>query len=188
MKKIRPTQALVQVSILVILLTLAACAQGDTVVTPPEIRYGEDICAACNMIISDPRFAAAYVHQLGPGRYQSTVFDDIGDMLIHAEKHPEHTVVRWYVHDYTTEEWLDATQAHFVFSNRLNTPMGHGIAAHTGLASAEAMARELDGQVLDWNGLLAQRQAGKLHGSPGNENPMGHGHDPGTVTFTMASP
>ncbi len=158
MRKHRLTLALFVSSLLV--MVLAACAQGEAVIMPPEIRYGEDVCAECTMIISDPRFAAAYVHEVSPGRYASIPFDDIGDMLIHADKHPEHTVVRWYVHDYASEEWLDATGAHFVFSDQLQTPMAQGTAAHAALASAEAMAADLDGKVLDWDGLLARHQAG----------------------------
>jgi copper chaperone NosL len=145
-----------------LIMALAACAPGEAMVMPPEIRYGEDVCVECNMIISDPRFAAAYVHEVSPGRYESIPFDDIGDLLIHADKHPEHTVVRWYVHDYASEEWLDATGAHFVFSNQLQTPMAQGTAAHAALESAHAMAAELDGEVLDWDGLLARHQAGGL--------------------------
>jgi copper chaperone NosL len=154
--------ALVSLVSTLLVMVLATCAQGEAVIMPPEIRYGEDACAECTMIISDPRFATAYVHEVSPGRYESISFDDIGDMLIHAGKHPEHTVVRWYAHDYASEEWLDATGAHFVFSNQLQTPMAQGIAAHAALADAEAMAAELDGQVLDWNGLRARHQAGAL--------------------------
>jgi copper chaperone NosL len=159
-----PKQRLIPVLFIssLLVIALAACAQGEAVIMPPEIRYGEDVCAECNMIISDPRFAAAYVHEVSPGRYESIAVDDIGDMLIHAAQHPEHTVVRWYVHDYTTEEWLDATSAHFVFSNELNTPMAQGTAAHATLENAQAMAAELGGEVLDWNGLRARHAAGGL--------------------------
>lgn len=157
-----------------LVMVLAACAQGEAVIVPPEIRYGEDVCAECNMIISDPRFAAAYVHEVSPGRYESVAVDDIGDMLIHADKHPEHTVVRWYVHDYASEEWLDATNAHFVFSNQLHTPMAQGTAAHATLESAEAMAAELGGEVLDWNGLRARHAAGGLRVPAGGAG-MGKG-------------
>ena len=48
----------------ILLFLLAACAQGATELNPPEIRYGEDVCADCNMIISDPRFASAYALSL----------------------------------------------------------------------------------------------------------------------------
>ena len=31
---------------------------------PPELHYGQDVCAACNMIVSEERFAAAVVARI----------------------------------------------------------------------------------------------------------------------------
>jgi copper chaperone NosL len=132
-------------------LALVACAQGQTTIQPPAIHYGEDLCAECNMIISDPRFACGYLHEISPGRYASLIFDDIGDMLA---SHPEQQIVAWYVHDYTTEEWLDATQAFYVISSEIPTPMAHGIAAHATAAAAQQMATATHGQMVDWAALL----------------------------------
>ncbi|GIV78827.1 MAG: hypothetical protein KatS3mg050_3221 [Litorilinea sp.] len=134
---------------------LSGCARGSAEPAPPEIRYGEDICQECQMIISDPRFAAGYAYELGPGRYQSLAFDDIGDMLAHAARHPEHVIVAWYVHDYHSQEWLDATQAIYVRSSALHTPMGHGLAAFADRAAAETLAAEREGELLTWEELVA---------------------------------
>lgn len=144
-------------------LLWAACTHGATEASPPEIRYGEDVCAECNMIISDPRYAAGYAHEISAGRYESLAFDDIGDLLVHSAKHPEHKVVAWYVHDYASEEWLDATTAYYVVSAQIASPMGHGIAAHATQDAAEQMAQTNAGQVLDWAGLLAVAKAEGEH-------------------------
>ncbi len=148
--------------LVVLALLVAGCAQGTAEIQPPEIRYGEDVCAECKMIISDPRFAAAYTYEVSPGRYDSALFDDIGDMLIWADKHPEHTVVAWWVHDYNTEEWVDGSKAIYMFSHNLQTPMAQGTAAFAALGPAQQLAEELDGEVFDWNGLVERHQAGKL--------------------------
>lgn len=149
---------------LVIVLTMvSACARGETAATPPVIRYGEDLCTECNMIINDVRYAAGYAVEIAPGRYESLAFDDIGDLLVHMAKHPEHTIVAWYVHDYTTEEWLDATTAYYVVSEQIHTPMGHGIAAHATEAAAAAMAQERQGEVFDWSELVQRAADGTLH-------------------------
>ncbi len=134
---------------------LSACARGDTEIRPAEIHYGQDACAECNMIISDPRFAASYAREISEGRYATVAFDDIGDMLMHAQKHPEHKIVGWYVHDYQSKEWLDATQAFYVFAEGIRSPMGHGLAAHTTRETAQQMADALNGSVLDWVALQA---------------------------------
>lgn len=130
-------------------LLLSGCAQGIAEARPPEIRYGEDTCANCTMIISDPRFAAAYAHEISPGRYTQLAFDDIGDMLLYAAKNPDHKIVNWYAHDYKTEEWLDATSAYFVVSDAIASPMGHGIAAY----AVEEEAQEMGGELLTWDAL-----------------------------------
>ena len=169
-----------------LILFVSACAQGTAEIRPPDIRYGEDVCAECNMIISDPRFAAAYARGRNPraavrarGDIQSRVrareamqnnaqlqqlaFDDIGDMLLYATKHPEQKIVGSYVHDYQTEEWLDAADAHFVISSAIATPMGHGIAAFATEENAQAFALETRGEMLTWDALQARGQNASLH-------------------------
>ncbi|MCP3858472.1 MAG: hypothetical protein GY704_02370, partial [Phycisphaeraceae bacterium] len=49
---------------------------------PPEITYTRDICIECNMIISEPRFAAAY--RLDDG--EAKAFDGIGEMVKHGRR------------------------------------------------------------------------------------------------------
>lgn len=142
---------------------LHGCARGTTTAAPPEIRYGEDTCTECNMIISDPRYAAGYAYEISAGRYESLAFDDIGDLLAHLEKHHDYTVIAWYVHDYTTEEWVDATTAYYVLSDEIHSPMGHGIAAHATRSAADALAQQEAGLVLDWQGLQAQVKATAGH-------------------------
>jgi copper chaperone NosL len=142
---------------------LAGCVRGEAEAKPPAIRYGEDLCTECNMIISDPRYAAGYAHEISPGRYESLAFDDIGDLLVHLAKHPERNIVAWYVHDYASEEWLDATTAYYVISKEIASPMGHGIIAYATRAAAEQMGQAKAGAVVDWVTLLAQAKAGDSH-------------------------
>ena len=114
------------------------------------------------MIISDPRFATAYAYEVGPGRYQSVLFDDPGDMLIYADKNPTHKVVAWYVHDYETKEWTDATTASYLVSNQVETPMASGIVSFASRDRAEAMAYSLGTEVMDWNTLQEKYKAGEI--------------------------
>lgn len=153
-----PARSIMRLLLLVALVSLAlsACRQGERTPTPPAIRYGEDLCAECNMIISEARYAAGYAYEISPGRYASLAFDDIGDLLTHRSKHPEHKVVAWYVHDYATESWLDATTAYYVVSEQSHSPMGHGITAHATRAAAEQFGQERAGMLVDWAGLQAQ--------------------------------
>jgi copper chaperone NosL len=131
-----------------VLLGCQSPAQFDK---PPEIRYGEDVCDECRMIINEPRFAAAYMTRQGEVRR----FDDIGDMVQYHRKHAEEVAVFW-VHDFETEEWLQADQAIFVISPEIHTPMGHGIVAVHDRGRAERVAASSRGKVLTWQELLTQ--------------------------------
>lgn len=149
--------------LLLVILVLAACAQGAAELKPPEIRYGETTCTDCNMIISDERFAAAYAYEVGTGRYQSAVFDDIGDMLRYAGEHPEQTIAARYVHDYESKEWIDAVAASYVVSQDIATPMASGIAAFSTADRAEALAYSLGSKVFTWDELKAMPLGGMMH-------------------------
>lgn len=153
-----------RLSRILVLLTwmLTACARPSGP-RPPDIAYGKDPCAECGMIINDPRFAAAYVTRDG----QARLFDDIGDMVVHYRKHLE-DVVAFYVHDYETRAWIDATQAFFVHALSIPSPMGYGLAAFSDRSRAEAFARAHGGEVRDWTRILQETQP--PHGS--------HSHGP----------
>jgi len=138
-----------------VILLLAACAPASGEPEPPEIAYGMDICAECNMIISDPRFAAATLTQDGV----MSKFDDAGGMFNFHAKHPELEVRAWFVHDYHTEEWTRGETAFFVKSPDVQSPMGYGIAAFNDRGAAEAFARTVAAAVLTFDELRAEVRA-----------------------------
>ncbi len=136
--------------ILISLLALS-CQPGVQLDKPPDIRYGEDTCDQCGMIINEERFAAAYVTRQGEVRR----FDDLGDMMQYHAEHAEDVAAFW-VHDYETGGWLKADQAFFVMSEAFRTPMGHGIIAIGEKDRAAQLAAEAQGKVLTFQELLAQ--------------------------------
>ena len=117
--------------------------EGDADDGFPVIRYGEESCARCGMIIDDVRFAAAWS---GPGRVE-THFDDIGCALMEAAEHPPATGARCFVHDYESEQWLDAPGAAFVLSPAIRSPMAYGVAALASVDAAGRVALEVGGKV-----------------------------------------
>ncbi len=116
------------------------------------------------MIISEARFAAAYVTEEGETRR----FDDIGGMLEYANEEGEEVAVFW-VHDYETEAWLKAEDATFVMKDDLVTPMGFGIIAFETRERAAAWSGEEGGMVMTFEAL---RSAG-----PGSGMEADHDHD-----------
>jgi copper chaperone NosL len=157
-----------------LLLLLVGCQQTIDLEAPPEILYGQDVCDECNMIINDPRFAAAYVTADGEVRR----FDDIGGMLSHDQKVGEAAVVYW-VHDFSTEAWLDAREAYFVLDNQeLITPMGWGIAAFSSESAAADYVSAHSGSVTTYATLQEQIQSGQIDPSQFGDNQSGdHDHE-----------
>lgn len=133
---------------MIVFLTISACSSSPNFDEPPDIRYGEDICDRCIMIISEARYASAYVTKSGEIRR----FDDIGGMVAHEDELREDVAVFW-VHDYETEEWLKAKEAVYVKSQQ-QTPMGFGIVAFAEREQAEAWADQHDGTLLTYADLF----------------------------------
>jgi copper chaperone NosL len=74
-------------------------------------------------------------------------------MLSYMRAHSELTPVGIWVHDYNSEEWIEAESAYYVVSTAIMSPMGHGIAAFADKAAAEQLAVETAGAVFDWENL-----------------------------------
>ncbi|MFW6097488.1 MAG: nitrous oxide reductase accessory protein NosL [Chloroflexota bacterium] len=139
-----------------LILVLASCGSAGQSDGPPQIRYGEDVCDQCNMIISEPRFAAAYYTEGSETRR----FDDIGEMFLYARDSGD-AVRSYWVHDFHSESWLEADGATFVHDPDLATPMGWGIAAFSEADEAQAYG-EQHGDVLTFSELEERVLSGEL--------------------------
>lgn len=125
---------------------------------PPEVRYGESVCAECNMILSDERFATATVIEGARGP-EPRLFDDFNCQANHERTLTEPVLARW-VHDYETNAWLAAESAFYLKSPGLNTPMASGIAAFTMKDGAERVREEVGGEVSAFAELWPERGGG----------------------------
>ena len=130
------------------LIIIVSCGSGPDFDEPPDIRYGEDSCERCLMIINEARFASAYVTGAGETRR----FDDIGGMVAHNNEISEDVAVFW-VNDFDTEEWLKAEEAFYVESQQ-QTPMGFGIIAFADQQRANQWATENEGLMLSFADLF----------------------------------
>jgi copper chaperone NosL len=107
--------------VLLVAALAVACKQTDA---PAEPVWGKEPCAHCKMLVSDKRYAAQAIDDSGEHRY----IDDIGCMVLwmDARKAPE----RAWVHEATSNAWLDARTARYVQGAR--TPMDFGFEARSG--------------------------------------------------------
>lgn len=132
--------------VFVIGLTIAGCATQEQ--GPPRIRYGEETCDRCRMIISEKRFAAAYRTESGALRK----FDDLGCAALYR-KEQEETITQFWGYDYEEADWLEVRQAFLVHSSELLTPMGYGIAVLPTAEKATALAAKLNGRIVQFDQL-----------------------------------
>ena len=128
---------------------------------PTQIRYGEETCAFCGMLISEERFAASLTTVTG----ETEAFDDVG-CLLRALTRPDRSGARVWVHDYRSERWLEAPRAVFVHSDDVPTPMGGGFAAFSTQEAAEQFAREVHGTVMRFGQLSSTREDHAVLGPP----------------------
>lgn len=129
---------------------------------PPQIRYGEEPCAFCGMLISEERFAAALITTNG----ETKTFDDIG-CLLHDLTERDHSTVHVWVHDYGSGRWLKAQHAVFVRSREVPTPMGGGLFAFSTQEAAEQFAHDMHGTVVRFEQLASKMEDHAAFGPSG---------------------
>lgn len=132
------------------LLWLLACSSGARPLSPPTIAVGHDVCTACGMIISEPRFAAAIVSE----QSSPLVFDDLGEAVSWLRERPVPGTSVLFVHDYPTRKWHRAADCTFVRVPGLATPMGSGLLAFAQPAVAQAFAHDRQLSVLTLEEIL----------------------------------
>jgi hypothetical protein len=130
---------------IVAVVTLAAGAGcGVKADGPPHIEVDRTPCAHCGMLISETMFAAAF---RAPGT-EARAFDDIGCLVASAKREADPGGLRFWFHDATTGAWISGTDATFVKSERLRTPMNGGLVAYRDLPDARRAAAEYRGRVI----------------------------------------
>lgn len=128
------------------ILLLSGCDE-QTADAPPSVRLGDSVCAQCNMIISDARWATATIVN-GPRGPESRLFDDFNCQVNHEVEHPDRQILARWSHSHATSEWIRTEKASFLISPSLRTPMGSSIAAFASPSELEAAAAELSGEVM----------------------------------------
>ncbi|GAB5495681.1 MAG: hypothetical protein Phyf2KO_07610 [Phycisphaerales bacterium] len=116
---------------------------------PPEIRLGDSVCAECNMIISDKRWATATVVE-GPRGQEPLLFDDFNCQVNYEVEHTDMNILDRWSHSHATGKPIHSTDALFLDSPNLRTPMGSGIAAFASTLEADGAKDELTGEVMDF--------------------------------------
>ena len=134
------------------LLVTAAC--GVKAEGPPEIVVDRTACSHCGMLISEPLYAAAYQ---APGA-GARVFDDIG--CLRDASRAEASGLRFWFHDADDRGWIEGTEAVFVASSEIRTPMGGGLIAYRDSAAADRSAVKHHGRIIRTISDLLTKESG----------------------------
>jgi len=129
------------------LLLLMSCQQA---VQPPTIRYGEDACANCRMLINEAPYACAIETETGEVRK----YDDFNCMFLDSERVKP---MRYWVHHHDKpDQWLDGEKAFYVRADALQTPMGSRTLAVATREEADRKAKQLKGKVFPFEAIRRQ--------------------------------
>lgn len=149
------------------LLVILSC-KSDSKIEPVEIYYGGDVCEKCKMIISEKPFSAEYLIDKG----KTKKFDDLGCMFhyIAEEEVNQDKISSIFVIDYYNNRWINGSDAYYVWSKNLTTPMDHGFVAIEKKETAEKLANSINGKVIgiykDVMELLSGNRIKEKHDSP----------------------
>lgn len=134
-----------------VLLFLASCTTTGT----PVVDFGKAECAFCRMNVVDEQFASAIVTKGG----RTYAFDSPECMVQQVAEGTiaEDQVASWWVCDHAHPGmWVDATQAHYLASPQLRSPMNGNVAAFAVEADRASTAASHPGDLLDWSGARAR--------------------------------
>lgn len=118
--------------------------------TPKPITYGTDGCHYCSMTIVDRQHAAQYMTQKG----RSYAFDATECMLNQLKTIDAASIGLYRVNDYDAPgEMVDATQATYLISENIPSPMGAFLSAFATREAAQRAEDENGGILYTWEEL-----------------------------------
>ena len=109
-------------------LVLSACSGGpDT--GPVDVKWDQNNCERCRMMLSDRYFAAQIRYFPEAKRSRAVKFDDIGCAVLWLKDQPwkNNPETQIWVTDHSSGEWIDARKATYI--RKSNSPMGYDLGA-----------------------------------------------------------
>lgn len=132
--------------LLILMLAVIGGCSGES--GPQPIDEAVDVCASCNMSVSDGPFAAELVQKDG----EVLKFDDIGCLAGYLDNND--TDGEAYVRDFHSKDWIRTDQAFFAESD-FHTPMDSGLVAFREESRLEEFIREEKGaKETSWEDIL----------------------------------
>ena len=131
--------------IILSVFTIVSCS-----IKPDPINYGSDGCHFCSMTIVDKQHAAQFMTKKG----RSYSFDATECMLNHLREIDTETVALFRVNNYTDPGvFIDATQATYLISENIPSPMGAFLSAFSNEEAAIKAQSDNTGVLYTWTEL-----------------------------------
>ena len=124
---------------------------------PEPLQIGKDNCHTCKMTIMDPKFGAELITDKG----KIYKFDDVICLqhFIKSGEVKQDNIRHQLVINFEKEnEFLDISQAVFLVSPGIKSPMGSQAAAFSTREAAEKYNSTLQGELLSWKELSGKLQ------------------------------
>lgn len=125
---------------------------GGCTPSPAPIRFGQDNCANCQMLVMDAHFGAELVTDKG----KIYVFDSIECLAWYSTSDkmpPDQIHSRWVTVFDATGTLADAATAFYLSSENLRSPMGLNLSAFSDENTARSFQQNHGGEVLRWDGV-----------------------------------
>ena len=133
--------------LLISLTILSSCSK-----EVEKIEYGVDQCEHCKMTLTDKKYGALIFTKKG----KSYKFDATECMLdyVKEEKINDNEIEKYFVINLTEPGVLtDASEATYLISPELRSPMGENISAFKNNSDADKYQTQYGGEILSWNDL-----------------------------------
>lgn len=136
--------------LLIILILLTSCSKEVA-----TIEYGADQCEHCKMTLTDKKYGALLFTNKG----KSYKFDAAECMLdyVKEDRINENEIDKYFVINLTEPGVLtDATDATYLISPELSSPMGENISSFKSKTDAEKYCKQYGGEILNWSELKSK--------------------------------
>ena len=120
---------------------------------PEPLVIGKDLCEDCKMTIMEPKFGAEIITNKG----RIFKFDDLHCVVnyINKGKTSQNDIKQTVAVDYNNPtQFVNASEASFVTSPQLKSPMNSNTAAFANKEAAAEVADQTGGNMKDWNTVL----------------------------------
>lgn len=134
--------------LILVQLSISSCA-----IEPQKIEYGVDACSFCKMTIVDRQHAAELVTNKGKA-YKYDAIECMLNNMVEMQNNNSKSFKYILVTDYLTpEKLIDGTNATYLISKNIKSPMGANLSAFESQSKAQEYVKNEKDAMFNWEGI-----------------------------------